>query len=138
MMEIDLSVLAANTLVQFFFGWLGRYILYLAERWLWRRAGGSSRSATGTGGSAAADRSSAATGGSSASRRRSLIGDGGYLRSSVRSSARATVDTNSSKRLKASYQYCITYITIIDLRVPYNGNHPRKKSFANCLLCRSS
>ena len=47
MMEIDLSVLAANTLVQFFSGWLGRYqgryILYLAERWLWRRAGGSSR-----------------------------------------------------------------------------------------------
>ena len=35
MMEIDLSVLAANTLVQFFSGWLGRYrgryILYLAE-----------------------------------------------------------------------------------------------------------
>ena len=22
--------------------------------------------------------------------------------------------------------------------IPYNGNHPRKKSFANCLLCRSS
>ena len=85
MMEIDLSVLAANTLVQFFSGWLGRYrgryILYLAERWLWQRAGGSSRSATDTGGSAAADRCSAATGGSSASRRRSLamVGNSGHL-----------------------------------------------------------
>ena len=85
MMEIDLFVLAANALVQFFFGWLGlyrgRYILYLAERWLWRRAGGSSRSATGTGGSPAADRSSTATGGSSASQRRSLamVGTSGHL-----------------------------------------------------------
>ena len=37
MMEIDLSVLVANTLVQFFSGWLGRYrgryILYFTERW---------------------------------------------------------------------------------------------------------
>ena len=24
------------------------------------------------------------------------------------------------------------------LQIPYNGNHLRKKSFANCLLCRSS
>ena len=85
MMEIDLSVLAANTLVQFFSGWLGLYrglyISYLAEGWLWRRAGGSSRPATGTGGSAAADRNSAATGGSSASRRRSLamVGTSGPL-----------------------------------------------------------
>ena len=85
MMENDLSVLAANTLVQFFSDWLGRYrggyILYLAERWLWRRVGGSCRSATGTGGSAASDRSSATTGGSSASRRRSLamVGTSGHL-----------------------------------------------------------
>ena len=67
MMEIDLSVLAVNTLVQFFSGWLGRYrgryILNLAARWLWRRACDISRSPTGTGGNAAADRSSAATGG---------------------------------------------------------------------------
>ena len=24
------------------------------------------------------------------------------------------------------------------MQLPYNGNRPRKKSFANCLLCRSS
>ena len=40
MMEIDLSVLAVNALVQLFSGWL--HFVPCCERWLWLRASGSS------------------------------------------------------------------------------------------------
>ena len=42
-----------------------------------------------------------------------------------------TVTISSNDNISLNYTSC-TY------SIPYNGNRPRKKSFANCLLCRSS